>query len=660
LSARAWLRAAAAVLCAASLIPALAQAPAPIPSSAVAPAAVPAPAAPAAAAAGPKAGVVLTAADAEAWLDGMMPSALRIAGVPGAVVVLVKDGKPLVEKGYGYADWDKSLAVDPAATLFRPGSISKLFTWTAVMQQVEQGKLDLDADLNRYLDFKVPAYKGKALTLRHVMTHTTGLEEAGRGLIVYGEHTSDNEKVLKAYIPPYLYEPGTTQGYSNWATALAGYIVQRVSGEPFDDYIEKHIFAPLGMRNSSFRQPLPATLRGRMSQGYPSVDEDAKGYEIVSLPPAGSLAATGADMARFMLAYLGNGSLDGQQILKPETVKLMHTTITRGMPSLNGIGLGFYQQDVNGHRAVGHGGDTNMFHSELYLLPDDGIGLYVSVNSPGRHDQGKWLRERLYQGFTDRYLPDQRPHGGAGVDEATATAHAALMAGAYRNTRREDSTFMSVLQLLSPVKVQAAAHGRVAIELGGSRNLFREVQPFLWEEEHGKRRLQAIVEDGKVKRWGLEPYVFAFVFEPVPFMASSPVLAAFVGALAVAVLSALVWPVAARMRRRHGLPRPGRPVTLVRLASCLVPVSLLLWVLTVAGTDGGDPSGLLLLAQCVSIIAFAGGLLAALWHARSVFAGGRDAVRTSTKALALLWVLAFVVLVAVGAWHHLLSFNSNY
>jgi CubicO group peptidase (beta-lactamase class C family) len=651
-----------AALCSGLVLPALAQNPAPAPSSAAAPAAVPAPAQPAQPGMKPAA-VPLTAADAEAWLDGLMPTALRVAGVPGAVVVLVKDGKPLVEKGYGYADWNKSLPVDPAATLFRPGSISKLFTWTAVMQQVEQGKLDLDADLNRYLDFKVPAYGGKALTLRHVLTHTTGLEEAGRGLIVYGEHTPDNAKVLQSYIPPYLYAPGTTQGYSNWATALAGHIVQRVSGEPFDDYIERHIFAPLGMRHSSFRQPLPAALRGRMAQGYPSVDEPARGYEIVSLAPAGSLASPGADMGRFMLAYLGQGSLDGQQILKPETVRMMHTMITRGMPDLNGIGLGFYQQDMNGHRAVGHGGDTNMFHSELYLLPDDGIGLYVSVNSPGRHDQGKWLRERLYQGFADRYLPDLRPAAGPGVDPGTAEAHARMLAGTWRNTRREDSTFMSVLQLLSPVRVQAAEGGRVAIEIGGSRNVFREVKPFLWQEEHGKRRLQAIVEDGKVKRWGLEPYVFAFVFEPVPFMASTPVLVLFLGALGAALLTALAWPVAAAVRRRHGVPAPGRPLTLLRVACWLVPASLGLWAATVAATDGGDPHGLLLLTQAVTMLAFAGGLAAALWHARTVFAGtASHAAGTgrAAKGLALLWVLAFAILVAVGAWHHLLSFNPNY
>lgn len=657
--ARRWLaRVATAAAFAGVALPVLAQAPTPAPSAAAAPAAMPAPDVPQERA-GAKAPVVLTAGDAETWLDGLMPSALRIAGVPGAVVILVKDGKPLVEKGYGYADWERGKPVD-TGTLFRPGSISKLFTWTAVMQLVEQGKLDLDVDLNRYIDFTMPGYHGKALTLRHVMTHTTGLEETGRGLIVYDQWSPVNEEVLKRYIPPYLYAPGTTQGYSNWATALAGYIVQRVSGQRYEDYIERHIFTPLGMAHSTFRQPLPVALRGQESLGYPTVDAPAMPYEIVSMPPAGSLASSGADMGRFMLAYLGQGSLDGRQILRPETVRMMHTTITRGMPDLNGIGLGFYQQDMNGHRAVGHGGDTNLFHSELYLLPDDGIGLYISVNSPGRHDLGKWLRERLYQGFVDRYLPDQRPRAAPGVDDATATQHAALMAGAWRTTRREDSTFMSILQLLSPVRVEVAEHGRLAIELAGSRNVFREVKPFLWEEEHGKRRLQAIVENGKVTRWGLEPYVFAFVFEPAPFMAGRGVLVLFLAALAVAVVTALVWPVAARIRRSHGLPRPGRPLTLLRIASCLVPVSLVLWFLTVEATDGGDPGALLMLAQAVTILGFAGGLVAALWHMRTVFAGRVAHPGKGARALAVLWVLCFAVLVAVGAWHHLLSLNPQY
>ena len=612
--------------------------------------------APLAAQAQAPAGHALTTADLEAWLDGLMPAALRSAGVPGAVVVVVKDGQPLLEKGYGYADWERGVPVDPARTLFRPGSISKLFTWTAVMQLVEQGKLDLDADLNRYLDFTVPAYRGKAMTLRHVMTHTTGLEETGRGLIVYGESTPDNGAVLKGYIPPYLYEPGTTQGYSNWATALAGYIVQRVSGQAFDDYVEQRIFAPLGMRQSTFRQPLPVALRGQMSQGYLSVDGQPKGFEIVSMPPAGSMAATGSDMARFMLAYLQGGQLDGQRILQPDTVARMHSTITRGLPDLNGIGLGFYQQDLNGHRAVGHGGDTILFHSDLVLLPDQGIGLYVSVNAAGRHDLGKWLRERVYHGFADRYLPDARPPAGPGVDQATAEAHARLLAGAYRNSRREDSTFLSILQLVSPLRIEDAGQGKVALTIGGSRSEFREVQPFLWQEVNGKRRLQALVEDGKVTRWGLEPYVFAFVFEPVPFMASGVVLALLLGALGVALATALAWPVAARVRRRHGLAPPARSLAWVRIACCLVLASAVLWTLVFVLIEDSEPGLVLLLAQACSWLAFGGGLLAALWHARTVAAAG------ARKALALpvLWVLCFALLVAVGLYHHLMSFNPHF
>lgn len=600
----------------------------------------------------------LTAVDAQAWLDGLMPTALHTAQVPGAVVVIVKDGQPLVQQGYGYADRDKRIPVDVQRTLFRPGSVSKLFTWTAVMQLVEQGKLDLDADLNQYLDFKVPPRDGKAMTLRHVMTHTTGLEEAGRDLITYTDRAPDLAKVLKDYVPPYLFEPGTVPGYSNYATALAGYIVQRVSGTSFDNYVEQHVFAPLGMKNATFRQPLPPALAAQMSQGYASLEVPPKGFEIVNVAPAGSLSASGGDMGRFMAAYLLQGRLGDAQILKPETVQRMYGELTRPLPDLLGIGLGFYQRDLNGHRAVGHGGDTTLFHSDLILFVDDGIGLFVSVNSAGKENQGKWLRDRLLESFADRYLPDARPRTAPAVDEATARQHAHQLAGAYRNTRREDSTWLSVLQLLSPVNVQALEDGRVAIELAGSRSVFREVKPYLWEEEHGKRRLQAAVENGKVKHWGLEPYVFAFIFQPVPFMASPSVLLVLLSAVAVAVVTALLWPVVAVLRRRHGVPAPPTSAAAVRLASCLVPVAVGLWVWTFSGMDDdADLSLRLLLAQAFTALAFIGGLLAALWHARGAWAAG---TRRPTRGLAVLWLLAFGVLAGVASYHHLIGFNPNY
>lgn len=603
----------------------------------------------------------LTATDAEAWLDGLMHTALRNARVPGAVVVIVKDGQPLVQKGYGYADWDKRRPVDPQTTLFRPGSVSKLFTWTAVMQLVEQGKLDLDADVNKYLDFTIPGRNGKVLTLRHVMTHTTGFEEVARDLLTYGTPTPDLGQVLKRYIPPYVYDPGTTPGYSNYATSLAGYIVQRVSGLPFDDYMDRHVFAPLGMKHSTFRQPLPDALKPHMSQGYLSQDEPAKGFEIISMPPAGSMSAPGADMGRFMLAFLNQGRLGDAQLLKPETVKRMHGELTRPLPDLLGIGLGFYEQNINGHRVLAHGGDTVLFHTDLLLFVDDGIGLYVSVNAPGDgagHGQGKWLRDRLFESFADRYLPDTRPATPPSVDEATAKVHARQMAGAYRNTRREDSTWLSVLQLLSPLKVDALPDGRLSIELAGARSVYREVKPYFWEEEHGKRRLQAVVENGKVKHWGLEPFVFAFIFEPVPFMASPTVLALLGAALVTLALTVLLWPVAAVLRRRHQVATvPPREVTWVRGASLLALAGLGLWGWVVTLLEAlGDTTVLLPVAQAVLGIAAIGGLVVAVLHARQAFKRGDKA----SRALALAWVLAFAVLLVVGVHHHLIGFNQNY
>lgn len=606
----------------------------------------------------PKPATPLTAVDVEAFIDGLVPTALRNARVPGAVVVVVKDGQPLLQKGYGLADWDKNIPVDPHKTLFRPGSVSKLFTWTAVMQLVEQGKLNLDADLNQYLDFTIPGRNGKALTLRHVMTHTTGFEETARDLLTYDTAGPDLGKVLKAYIPPYVYDPGTTPGYSNYATALAGYIVQRSSGKSFDDYMDQQVFGPLGMKQSTFRQPLPEALKGQMSQGYMTWDEKPKGFEVISMPPAGSMSATGADMGRFMLAMLQQGKLGDTQVLKPETVKLMFGQLTRPLPDLLGIGLGFYEQNINGHRVLAHGGDTVLFHSDLLLFVDQGIGLYISVNAPGHERQGGWLRDKLFEAFADRYLPDQRPATKPEVDEATAKQHARQMAGNYRNTRREDSTWLSVLQLLSPVKIQALEDGRLSIDLAGSRSNYREVKPYFWEEEHGKRRLQAVVENGKVKHWGLEPYVFAFIFEPVPFMASTTVLVLMGLSIATLLLTVLLWPIAAVLRRRYNVAvPPPRQVSWVRGASVGALVALGLWGWVVALLESlGDASILLPLAQLTLAMSAIGGLVVAGLHARNVLKlGGKW-----SKALAIVWVLAFAVLLIVSLNHHLISFNQWY
>ncbi len=212
----------------------------------------------------------LTRADLEPWLDGFFPYALRQADIAGAVIAVVKDGEVLLQKGYGYADVAKRAPMDPERTILRVGSISKLFTWTAVMQLVEQGKLDLDRDVNGYLDFDVPAAFGKPITLRHLMTHTAGFEERNKQ---YRIASSAQRSPLGAYlhavpVPERIYAPGEVPAYSNYGTMLGGYIVERVAGEPFMDYIERHILAPLAMERSTFRRQLSERLRTDLATNY--------------------------------------------------------------------------------------------------------------------------------------------------------------------------------------------------------------------------------------------------------------------------------------------------------------------------------------------------------------------------------------------------------
>ena len=233
----------------------------------------------------------LTKADVDGWLDGLIPYGLDTGDIAGAVVVVVKDGQVLTQRGFGYADMKTRKPVDPDTTLFRPGSISKLFTWTAVMQQVQAGKLDLDRDINDYLDFKIPPAFGKPITLRNLMTHTAGFEETAKYLIA--TKLADNrplDAALKRSVPARIYAPGSTASYSNYGASLAGYIVQRVSGEPFEAYVQRHIFAPLGMAHSSFVQPLPAGLGPLLASGYARASEDPQPYEIIPLSPAGALS----------------------------------------------------------------------------------------------------------------------------------------------------------------------------------------------------------------------------------------------------------------------------------------------------------------------------------------------------------------------------------
>ena len=571
------------------------------------------------------AGAELTKTDVDAWLDGFMPYAIESGDIAGAVVVVVKDGQVLTQRGFGYADLEKRTPVDPETTLFRTGSVSKLTTWTAVMQLVEQGKLDLDADVNTYLDFKIPDYDGKPITLRNIMTHTAGFQETIRRLI--SDSPGDMQPLgvyVKESLPDRIFPPGEMPAYSNYATALAGYIIERVSGLSYDDYVERNIFTPLGMTQSTFRQPLPAKFEPFMSQGYgPGLSKPEK-FEFVVPAPAGSQSASGAAMAKFMIAHLN----DGAGLMKPETARQMHDFVLPVLPPLHAMALGFYHDDVNGHRVIGHAGDTVYMHTNLDLFIDDGVGLFISMNSDGKAGSPRFVREGLLRRFADRYYP--APLEGQAIDAKTAREHARMLAGAYASSRGFETNFLHMLDLVGQETVGLDEDGGIVVgsaaNAGGQPRKWIEVAPFVWRDRDSGMRLAAEVKDGKVTRWSFDTVSPFMYLRRVPWYQDSTwLLPAVLGALGIVLLSALAWPAGAIARRRfkvagrHEGPRlrNQRIFHGVQWLVLLVMAGWATWVTVGLGSLSmlaGPLDPLLYALQILSPIVLLGLLLLAGWN----------------------------------------------
>jgi len=512
-------------------------------------------------------GAALTESDVAALSDGLIPAAMGLSNVAGVVVVVVKDGHVLFQKGYGFADMDKRTPVDPATTLFRPGSVSKLFTWTAVMQLADAGKIDLDADVNHYLDFTIPAAFGKPITMRNLMTHTAGFDESYRSLLIGNPKALEPlRQVLTEDVPARSYPPGAVPAYSNYGATLAGYIVQRVSGEPFDDYIQHHIFTPLGMTHATFVQPLPKAFERDMSKGYQIASGPATPFEMINMGPAGGLSASGADMAKFMIAHLEGGG----PILSPKAAARMHSVASDLFPGLSPMAHGFYRDDKNGHEVIEHGGDTGVFHSQLSLLLNDHVGLFYSTNTLGASGGGARLRRAWFNAFMDRYFP--APKTPALPTLASAHEHGALLAGDYVMSRRAGQSFASYLTLFQPASVSLNADNTISLSVlvtpAGVAKKWREVKPFLWQEVNGESRVQALMKDGKVVEIGMDDIGPIIVLQPAGFRFASWNLYLAVAAMAMFALTLVFWPIKAVLRWRYDRPfaLTGRAKLLYRLA----------------------------------------------------------------------------------------------
>lgn len=530
----------------------------------------------------PSAAHALTATDVETFLDGFVPLQLEQDDIAGATISIVKDGKLLFAKGYGYADVEKKQPVVADATLFRPGSISKLFAWTAVMQLAEQGKLDLDRDVNTYLDFKIPEAFGKPITLKNLLTHTPGFEEAIKDLFVDASKQVSLGQYVKTHIPRRIYPPGTVSAYSNYGAALAGYIVERVSGRPFNQYIDENIFKPLGMTHSTFDQPLPKSLAAQMSKGYRSASDGPKPFEAVGPGPAGALTSSATDMAMFMTAHLQGGQYAGARILRPETVTLMHSRLYTLNPAANGMAYGFYEESRNGHRIIAHSGDTEAFHSSLHLIPDADLGFFVSYNSAGI---GKVeARGQLWSAFLNRYFAGSP----APQTLATAKEDAKSVAGSYLGSRRAEGSLLRTAGVLSEIVVTPAADGTITTSLLKSANgkpmKLHEVAPLVFRNGDGEDYL-AFQRDPNGRMELMYSTYPVFIFQRVGLGQDRKVLLPVaIVSLSLMALTLLLWPVAALVRRHYGrklelTPQQRR----LRLAVKIVVALDILFVVSLVG-----------------------------------------------------------------------------
>ncbi len=503
----------------------------------------------------------------EGWLDGLMNSHMALGDMAGATVMVTRGSQPVIAKGYGFADVAQRRIVTDQ-TVFRVGSISKLFVWTAVMQLVERGDLDLDRDIQSYLDFQVSSSGKRPITLRHIMTHTAGFEDVGKNAFTYEQRLV---RPLGVYLregrPALINQPGRVVAYSNYATVLAAYIVERRSGLPFATYVDRNILVPLKMRSSSFAQPLPKVLQSRLALGYRSASGPAEPFEFMNIWPAGSFSSTAADMGRFAAAFLNGGVLDGQRILRSETVREMLARNYAAHPALSGMALGFYEQRHLGVLSLGHAGDTEFYHSDLQLFPAQNLAIFVSI-SGGSHPDAWRLRRQLFTGFVENFI-----RLGQSLPMPSAIK-APMIEGRFFNSRRQESRLFRIGNLFSQTQFSVTADGAVTVDalrgLNGQPIQWRQTEPDVFRQVGGDAHL-ALLRDkaGTVTGFATDAGAPVSIFERVPLSQNAawnvPLLLLTLATLAG---STVIWPCSCAYRRwRRVEAHADRATRLLRRAT---------------------------------------------------------------------------------------------
>ena len=545
----------------------------------------------------------LEAAALEAFFDGLVPEQLERSGIAGAVVVVVRGDETLFAKGYGVADRSTGRPVT-ADTLFRTGSISKTATAIAAMRLVEEGRLDLDRPVAEYLDFDLPMPLGP-VTLRHLLTHTAGFEDSVKDLLLPpGAAVPSLRDLLAQRVPAQIHAPGSVAAYSNYGITLVGHLIERASGEPFEQHMQRVLLDPLGMRRATFVQPLPAGLASDLAEGHRAGEETPLPFEMIPWTPAGALSAAGTDMARYMSALLT--AADGAPFpVGAGTLRAMTSPQHVAHAGMNAGGFAFFEENRGGRRVVGHGGATPIYSTQMSLFLDERVGLYVAFTGHGAAGSEPL---RTLDRFAEQFLPTP-PLAAAAPGTA---ADDEPVEGYYTMTRRNLTGRSELLGLLvGQVAVTRNDDGTISASsertLAGQPRRFAPLGQGVYGEVGGTGRLAFSREaDGRRVLHGDFP---GFVFREAPFLQRAPVVLGLLGTAVLVMAASLVRWLAGRLRgRREGWAQfPLRLAVVLNLATVAACVWLLAILADVEGlaafSGANDPWAYALAALAAAAVA---------------------------------------------------------
>jgi CubicO group peptidase (beta-lactamase class C family) len=618
-------------------------------------------------------GQAIPAGELESFVDGYIRHAMARDHIAGVTVSVVQNGQLVMKKGYGFASLEPKRAVDPDRTLFRIGSISKTFTWIALMKEVEAGRIRLDAPVNLYLPEKVQVRDqgfDQPVRVQNLMDHSAGFEDRVLGQLF--ERNYERVRPLDVYLrqerPRRVHAPGAISSYSNYGAALAGEAASYTSGKPYERLVEDEILNPLGMAHTTFREPhpakaglpapMPAALAADVSQPFrwTPAGFETRDYEFIGqIGPAGAGSSTAGDMARYMLMQLGNGQSNGAMIYGAKAAQAFRTPLRATPAGINGWAHGFAIHEMpGGHVGYGHDGGTLSFFSEMVVVPDLNLGIFVSTNT----DTGGELSGRLPNAIVREFYAPPQVYPRAGAAELAQAG--ALYGGYYVSTRRPYSGLEGfVLSLRAGATVSVTGDGRLLVSDPGGVSAFTLDGPvdqgrFIGVADDG--RLAFTIKDGRAVNFLGSGG--AALFQRASFW-RQPTTLALLGALAAVAAIATLAGVAVRNRREF------RENQIQSRASLVQNIQAALWLAALAlfalwASKTGDqaqimyrwPGVLMITASACALVA-AGLTATTLIALPAIWRGGRrvDSWTPLRKAFFTVTVVVYGAFsIVLGLW----------